>query len=123
MDHFHSRKFSDRVKELMDQFHAPGIAVAIVHNGMTAAVGFGKASLDPAKDCTPYTLFDIAASSMSLTAASVGLLVGDNVKYPLVQYTTPVSTLLPGDFEMPGKGYTEDVTVEDILTHRTGMST
>ena len=33
-----------------------------------------------------------------------------------------MSKLLPGDFVMPGEGYTETVTVEDVLSHRTGMA-
>ncbi|KAJ8131382.1 hypothetical protein O1611_g2241 [Lasiodiplodia mahajangana] len=56
-----------------------------------------------------------------MTAASVALLVRDNDKYPDVQYDSIVSSLLPGDFVMPGQGYTEGVSIDDILGHRTGM--
>lgn len=104
----------------MEKSHIPGIAISVVENGTIESRGYGMASLDPPKPCTPDTLFDIASASKSLTAAAVGMMIADNDKYPKVQYETPMSTLLPGDFVMPGKSH-EGVTVEDVLSHRTGM--
>lgn len=48
--------------------------------------------------------------------------VDDDEKYPEVQYEAIMSSLLPEDFVMSEEGYTENVTVEDILSHRTGMA-
>ncbi|KAI1128189.1 beta-lactamase family protein [Nemania abortiva] len=121
MDYLHSPEFSPRVEELMKKYHVPGLAVAIIEGDRTFSAGCGLASIDPPKPCTADTIFDIASSSKSMTAASVALLVRDNDKYPDVQYDAIMSKLLPGDFVMPGQGYTEGVTVEDILSHRTGM--
>lgn len=121
MDYLQSPDFSSRVEELMKKNHVPGLAVAILEGERTFSAGYGFASLDPPKPCTADTLFDIASSSKSMTAASVGLLVRDNDRYPDVQYDAILSSLLPGDFVMPGQGYTEGVTVDDILSHRTGM--
>ncbi|GFN12662.1 beta-lactamase/transpeptidase-like protein [Aspergillus tubingensis] len=121
MDLFHSAGFASYVTELMDQQHVPGLAIAIVHNDEIASAGYGHASLDPEIPCTADTLFDIASSAKSLTAAAVGLLVDDNDMFPDIQYDAVMSTLLPEDFVMSGEGYTEGVTVEDILSHRSGM--
>ncbi|KAI1295132.1 beta-lactamase family protein [Xylaria venustula] len=121
MDYLNSDLFSSHVDELMKKHHVPGLAVAIVEGDRTFSAGYGLASLDPPKPCTPDTLFDIASSSKSMTAASVGLLVRDNDRYPDVQYEATMSSLLPEDFVMSGQGYTEGVTVEDILSHRTGL--
>lgn len=122
MDIFHSPKFRSHVEELMNQHHVPGLSIAIVHNETIVSAGYGKASLDPSKPCSADTLFDIASASKSLTAGAVGLLVDDDEKYPEVQYEAIMSSLLPEDFVMSGDGYTENVTVEDILSHRTGMA-
>lgn len=105
----------------MKEHHVPGLAIAVVQNETVASAGFGHASLTPPNPCTPDTLFDIASASKSLTAASVGLLVSDDQKYPDVKYDAMMSTLLPDDFVMSGEGYTEGVTVEDILSHRSGL--
>ncbi|KAI1426374.1 beta-lactamase family protein [Xylaria sp. FL1777] len=121
MNYLHSPDFPSHVEELMKKHHVPGLAVAVIEGDRAFSAGYGLASLDPPKPCTADTLFDIASSSKSMTAASVGLLVRDNDKYPDVQYETTMSSLLPGDFVMSGQGYTEGVTVEDILSHRTGL--
>ncbi|KAL9083623.1 MAG: hypothetical protein Q9165_008438 [Trypethelium subeluteriae] len=113
--------FTTHVEELLEQWHVPGLAIAVTQNDVTVSRGFGNASLNPAKPCTPNTLFDIASSSKSLTAASVALLVADDEKYPNVQWDATVSSLLPDDFAMSDENYTMNVTVEDILSHRTGL--
>jgi CubicO group peptidase (beta-lactamase class C family) len=122
MDMFHSPAFHAHVEDLLKQHHVPGLAVALVQNETVDSVGYGQASLDPPRPCTADTLFDIASSSKSLTAACVALLVDDNETYPGVQWDTPMSTLLPGEFEMPARHYTENVTIDDVLGHRTGMA-
>ncbi|KAF3069829.1 Protein flp [Daldinia childiae] len=121
MDVFHSEAFSSSIKELMDEHHVPGFSIAIVHNGKVASAGYGYADVESSKPCTADTLFDIASSSKSLTAAAVALLIDDDEKYPEVQYEAIMSRLLPDDFLMPSTEYTESVTVEDILSHRSGM--
>jgi CubicO group peptidase (beta-lactamase class C family) len=121
MDTITSDRFSKHINELLDTWHTPGAAVAVVRDGKVQSKGFGKASLDPAKPVTADTLFDIASSSKSLTAASVALLVADNERYPQVQWDSKMSNLLPEDFVMAEQSYTDDITVEDILCHRTGL--
>ncbi|OOF99290.1 hypothetical protein ASPCADRAFT_204919 [Aspergillus carbonarius ITEM 5010] len=121
MDRVNSPQFAARVEELMAEHHVPGLALALVHHDRIASAGYGHACLDPPRPCTPDTLFDIASASKSLTAAAVALLVDDDRSYPDVQYTTPMAHLLPDDFVLPGDEYTQGVTVEDILSHRTGM--
>ncbi|KAI1438939.1 beta-lactamase family protein [Xylaria sp. CBS 124048] len=121
MDYLTSPAFSFRVRDLINRHHIPGLSIAILKDEQIFSSGYGQASLDPPKPCTADTLFDIASSSKSLTAASVALLVRDNDKYPEVRYEATMSSLLRDDFVMSGQGYTENVTVEDVLSHRTGL--
>lgn len=123
MDLLNSPEFSAHVEEVQEKWHIPGIAIAVVQGDRTASKGFGKASLNPPKPCTPETIFDIASVSKNLTAASVAVLIDNNEKYPDVQWDATMSSLLPDDFVMTGEGYTENVTVEDMLSHRTGLPT
>ncbi|RAH70415.1 beta-lactamase family protein [Aspergillus aculeatinus CBS 121060] len=122
IDYFQSNEFSDRVKRLLDERHVPGLALAIVHHGRIASAGYGSASFSPPRPCTPDTLFDIASASKSLTAASLALLVEDDEQYPEVQYDASMSALLPDDFVLQDPESTAGVTVDDILSHRTGMA-
>lgn len=122
MDLFHRTRFADRVQELLDEWHTPGIAIAVVQDDKTSSRGFGKACLEPEQPVTADMLFDIASSSKSLTAAAVALLVEDDERYPTVKWDAKMSALFPEDFVMSEQNYTADVTVEDILSHRTGLA-
>lgn len=122
MDFFRSDIFSSLVRELMDQNHLPGLAVAVVQDKEVDSAGYGYADLESKKPVTPDTLFDIASCSKSMTAAAVGLLVEDDERYPEVQYTATMSSLLPDDFAMSKPEYTDGVTIDDILSHRTGIA-
>ncbi|KAI2469571.1 beta-lactamase family protein [Annulohypoxylon bovei var. microspora] len=122
MDFFRSDSFSAQVRHLMGQHHVPGLAIAITQDDEVASAAYGYASLEPEKPCTADTLFDIASCSKSMTAASVGLLVDDNKRYPEVQYDATMSSLLPEDFVMPNPEDTKRVTVDDVLGHMTGMA-
>ena len=121
MELFESTTFTSLVTDLLRQYHIPGLSVAVVHNDKIASTGYGMANYEDSIPCTGDTLFDIASSSKSLTAASVALLVDDK-KHPKVQYDALMSGLLPDNFVMAEETYTNGVTVEDVLSHRTGMA-
>lgn len=121
MDYVKSPRFIKRTDHLIEEWHVSGLAIAVIQDEEIHAQGFGKASLDSDKPVTPDTLFDIASSSKSLTAASVAILVADDEQYPQVQWDTKMSSLLPEDFVMSMDQYTKDITVEDVLSHRTGL--
>ena len=121
MDLFNSAEFTTRVEKLMKEWHVPGLAIAVVQNDTIASNGYGNATLSPDKPVTGDTLFDIASSSKSLTAASVAFLVADDNRFPKVKWESLMSELLPDDFVMSESTYTESITVEDVLSHRTGL--
>ncbi len=123
MDLLHSEKFTKHVEDLMEEWHVPGLAIALVQDDKIDSRGFGKADpyVDHPTAVTGDTVFDIASSSKSTTAAAIALLVEDDENYPQVQWDTPVSKLLPHDFVMASEEYTKGVTIEDILSHRSGL--
>jgi len=82
---------------------------------------FGYSKL-PDTEATANTLFDLASTSKCTTAGAVALLVDDE-NYPDVQWDAPVSKLLPEDFILPDPYLTANVTIEDILSHRSGIAT
>ena len=122
MDLLNASGFRQHVEALMQSYHLPGLSISICQNETINSTGFGVLSREPQEAATADPLYDIASSSKSLTAASVALLVEDNENFPEVQWTTPLHDLLPEDFVMPTPELTKRVTVEDILSHRTGMA-
>lgn len=108
----------------------PGLAIAVIDRHHIISQGYGVASLNPnnsanngndtgSVDITPKTLFDCASMSKSFTAAAMALLVEDE-KLPNVQYQTPVSKLCR-EFVFENEFATENISVEDVLSHRTGV--
>lgn len=121
MDLFTSSAFDKRVESLIKEWNVPGLSLALVHDQEVKSKAFGLATLDPPKECTSESLFDIASASKSTTAAAVAFLIDDDERFPQVKWHTPVSNLLPDDFVMSKDEYTKNVTVEDILSHRSGL--
>lgn len=122
MDLLNASGLRQHVEALMQTYHLPGLSISICQNETITSTGFGVLSRESQEAATADTLYDIASSSKSLTAASVALLVEDNENFPEVQWTTPLHDLLPEDFVMPTPELTKRVTVEDVLSHRTGMA-
>jgi CubicO group peptidase (beta-lactamase class C family) len=122
MDLLNASAFRQHVRALMKTYHLPGLSISICQNNTITSTGFGVSSRKSQEAATADTLYDIASSSKSLTSASVALLIEDNENFPEVQWTTPLYELLPEDFVMPTPELTKRVTVEDILSHRTGMA-
>lgn len=122
MELLQSAQFANHVQKLMDHHSVTGLAISLVQDQELISLAVGKASLEPSTAFTPDSLIRVGSLSKCLTAAAVALLVHDNERYPDVQYETPIASLLPGDFVMPGADH-DDVTLEDILNHQTGMPT
>lgn len=109
----------DRINFLLERFHVPGLVVGIVNGTDIDTRGYGWAITDPPTPCTPHTIFDTASTAKALTSLAVGILVRDGK----LKWDTPVVSLLPDDFAMSDAEATSSITVEDLLSHRTGLPT
>lgn len=120
MELLQSAQFANHVQKLINHHSVTGIAISLVQDQKIVSLAVGKASLESSAAFTPDSLIPVGSLSKSLTAAAVALLVHDNERYPDVQYETPIASFLPDDFVMPGDDH-NDITLEDVLSHRTGM--
>lgn len=78
----------------------------------------------PSKPVTPDTLFYTASTTKSFTAAAVSLLIDDAANSSLrdaLSWGTPLAKLIREDFVLPDEYTTLHATLEDALSHRTGM--
>lgn len=66
-------------------------------------------------------MFYAGSTTKAFTAAILATLVADNDNYPHIQWTTPVSKLIREDFVLADEYATQHITLEDILSHRTGL--
>ena len=105
------------VERVMKLFDVPGIAIAIVKDGQVlTARGFGVRKLGAPEKVDGKTLFEVASNSKAFTAAALAMLVDEGK----LAWDDPVTKHLP-DFQMYDAYVTHEMTVRDLLTHRSGL--
>lgn len=109
--------FDDYVNKALKEWEVPGVAIAIVKGDQVVlAKGYGVRKLGETTPVDERTLFAIGSSSKAFTAAAIALLVDEGK----VKWDDPVTKYLPG-FEMYDPYVTREMTVRDLLTHRSGL--
>ncbi len=109
--------FADYVARVQKAFEVPGVAVAVVEDGaVVVADGYGVRSLDAPGSVDPHTRFGIASNTKAFTATALALLVEDG----RVEWDAPVIDYLPA-FRLSDPYVTEQLTVRDLLVHRSGL--
>jgi CubicO group peptidase (beta-lactamase class C family) len=110
-------KLEADVARVMKTFDVPGIAIAVVKDGkVIAAQGFGFRKLGEPAPVDGKTLFEIASNSKAFTATALAMLVDEGK----LAWDDPVTRHLP-DFQMYDAYVTHEMTVRDLLTHRSGL--
>ena len=109
--------FENRVESLRRQIGIPGMAIAIVEDGkVTLAKGFGTREMGGRAAVDSSTMFYIGSTTKAFTAAALAQLV-DQGK---IRWNDKVVDHLPG-FQMYDPWVTREMTVRDLLVHRSGL--
>ncbi|MBC7749741.1 MAG: beta-lactamase family protein, partial [Methylotenera sp.] len=110
-------KVDDLVERTLKTFNVPGIAVAIVKDGkIIHAKGYGVKSILTNEKVDANTLFGIASNSKAFTSAALAMLVDEGK----VKWDDKVIKYLP-NFKMYNEYVTNEFTIRDLLTHRSGL--
>ena len=105
------------VKQMMTEWHIPGLAVGVVKNGrIILQKGYGYRDVDKQLPVTPQTLMAIGSNTKSFTVVLMGLLV-DQGK---LAWDTPVRTYLP-TFQLYDEYAGKTMTPRDLVNHRSGL--
>lgn len=105
------------VQQVMKSFEVPGVALSIVHSGkVVVARGYGVRRLGDATPIDARTLFGIASNTKLFTATALGLLVEEGK----LEWDAPVVRYLPA-FQMWDPFVTREITIRDLLVHRSGL--
>jgi len=112
-----SSAVDDLAERTLKAFDVPGIAVAIVKDGKVIhSKGYGVRSLGSPEKVDENTLFGIASNSKAFTAATLGILVDEEK----LKWDDRVIDYIP-EFRMYNAYVTEEFTIKDLLTHRSGL--
>ena len=105
------------VARVMRDFEVPGLAIAVVQDGrVLLAKGYGVRKLGESAPVDERTLFGIASNTKAFTATALGILVEEGK----IRWDAPVIDYLPG-FAMYDPFVTRELTIRDLLVHRSGL--
>ncbi|HEY2751297.1 serine hydrolase [Phenylobacterium sp.] len=108
----------DRLAARIQQtFSVPGMSVAIVKDGKVLfSKGYGVRALTKPDKADSETLFGIGSNTKAFTVAALSMLVDEGK----LHWDDKVTDLLPG-FRLYDPYVTRELTVRDLLSHRSGL--
>jgi len=111
------RDVNQFVGKVLKQFNVPGVAVAIVKDGKVLLTnGYGVKTAGTQDRVDARTLFGIASNTKAFTATALALLVEEGK----LEWDTPVIRYLPA-FALSDPYVTRELTIRDLLVHRSGL--
>ena len=103
------------IRDGMERYHVPGIAVGMWHDGILELGGWGVTSVDHPLAVDADTLFQIASVTKTITATVVMRLVEQRK----VDLDAPVRTYIPS-FKLKDSDAAARATVKHLVTHTGG---
>ncbi|MCH7830448.1 MAG: serine hydrolase [Proteobacteria bacterium] len=117
LDALSSAEIDTLVAEAMRQFSVPGVAVGVIKDGAVVhAQGYGILEIGLPEVVDENTLFRIASNSKAMTTAALAMLVDEGK----LNWDDKVVQHIP-DFQLYDDWVTQEFTVTDLLTHRSGL--
>jgi CubicO group peptidase (beta-lactamase class C family) len=109
--------FDAYVTKSVKDWNVPGLAIAVVKDDSTVfAKGYGVRKLGTRDSVNAHTLFANASTTKAFTSFVVEMLADEGK----LRMDAPVITYLP-NFRLSGPVATRQVTIADLLAHRTGV--
>ncbi|NYF30709.1 serine hydrolase [Sphingopyxis sp. JAI108] len=109
----------ERVEALRNTFGAPGVSIAIVEDGKTTlSRGWGVRKLGDPAPIDAQTIFQTGSTGKAMTAAALAVLVDEGE----IGWDDPVIEHMPW-FRMHDPWVTREITIRDLLVHRSGLGT
>lgn len=107
-------------QQVMKDWDQPGMAIAVVRDGKTVfAKGYGVRELNKPEKVDENTVFAIASNSKAFTTAAISILIDEK---KIGSWDDKVSKYLP-EFQLYSPYVTEELTLRDIVSHRSGLDT
>lgn len=105
------------VETLRQEIGAPGVSIAIVENGETTLTrGWGVRKLGETAPIDAKTLFQTGSTGKAMTAAALAILVDEGK----IGWDDRVIKHIPW-FRMYDPWVTREITIRDLLVHRSGL--
>jgi len=107
----------DYIENALTVWNPPGLAVTVVKDGeIVFTKTYGIRTLGENKPVDKHTLFGCMSTTKAFTAAALAMLADEGK----LKWDDHVIKYLP-DFQLYDPYMTREITVRDLLTHRTGL--
>src|SRR5207302_2935728 len=114
---FRPKDFDGDAVRGLAALRTPGAAIAVVKDGRVMfAKGYGVRARGDTGRVDAHTLFQIASNTKAFTTAALALLADEGK----LSWDDPVTKFLPG-FQLYDPYVTRELTVRDLVTHRSGL--
>ncbi len=111
------KQLDSYITSSLKAWHPPGLAVTVVQDGkIVFTKAYGVRNLDDPRPVDEHTLFVCASTTKAFTAAALAMLVDEGK----VNWDDHVIDYLP-EFQLSDPYITREITIRDLLTHRTGI--
>ncbi|HLW30649.1 MAG TPA: serine hydrolase [Aequorivita sp.] len=112
-----SAQIDSLVQTTMKTFDVPGMAVAVLKDGKIYHKNtYGIRSAKTGAEVNENTLFGVASNTKAFTTAALGQLVDQK----RLEWDTKVTDIIP-EFKLYDSYVTNEFTVRDLITHRSGL--
>ena len=109
--------FDQRVEQLRREFGVPGVTITIVENGQTTlARGWGVREIGKNEPVDADTIFFTGSTGKAFTTAALATLVDEGK----IKWDDKIIDHMP-DFRMWDPWVTREMTIRDLLVHRSGL--
>ncbi|KAM4054515.1 beta-lactamase [Hirsutella rhossiliensis] len=115
-------EFAKFAEETLQKLKVPGLSVAVVDGDQVYAEGYGYSVL-PDTRATPETLWYAGSTTKAYTAACLSVLMHSGTYKQLAKnWSTPISSIIKEDFVLSDTWATEHMTLDDAVSHRSGLT-
>ncbi len=112
------RGLDDYIRDGLREWDVPGLAISIVKDdSVVFAQGYGVREVGESDRVDEFTVFAVGSATKAFTATSVAMLVEEG----RLKWDDRVTDYLP-DFQLHDPYVTREITVRDLLSHRSGLS-
>lgn len=108
-----------KLSQMVDEWETPGMAVAIFKgDSVILSKGYGYKNINTKEKVDKNTIFPVASITKTFTASAIGTLVDEGK----LKLDDKVRDYLPW-FELYSPYVSENMTIRDLLCHRSGLET
>ncbi|XP_059164314.1 beta-lactamase-like [Physella acuta] len=115
------QRLTTLIQQVMECRDIPGLTMTIARGKEYKTIPLGVANKATGEKVNSRTLFYMGAITQSFTATLLAELIQRSTG--VLHFDTPIAQLIGGEFQLSSKILTEQITLRDALTHRTGLST